>query len=130
MNTVPQRVVRAVGRAMGFRARIVLVVLATATAFALFVVDRSSRYLRDAYSRGATAEAVAVARTFDTDLAPAELRDHAALVRRLDRLRAGNPSVRKASLYALGPDGRGQRIASTARQEIGGAVGVHDLAPI
>ena len=130
MKPVPERVRDAVTRTVGFRARIVLVVFATTTVFALFVVARSTDYLREAYSRGATEQAVALARTFDAELAPAELRDRAALLRRLDRMKAGNPTIRKLSLYVVGPDGRGRRIASTAREDIGLPVAAHDVAPI
>lgn len=130
MKAVPQRVRDAVVRTVGFRARIVLVVFATTTAFALFVEARSSDYLRGAYARGSTAEALSVARTLDAGLAPRELRDRAALLRRLDLVKANNPTVRKLSVYVVGGGGRGRRIASTARDDIGLPVAAHDLAPI
>jgi diguanylate cyclase (GGDEF)-like protein len=130
MSPVPQWVVHALGRSVSFRARVVLVVLATTTAFALFVVDRSSRHLRETYTRAGQTEALSVARSFDAEVAPADMRDRRSVAGRLDRLKAGNPGLRKVSLYVIGRDGRGVRIASTARAEIGRAVGDHDVAPI
>ena len=130
MSPVPQWLAHALGRTVGFRARVVLVVLATTAAFALFVVDRSSRHLRETYTRAGQTEALAVARTFDAELAPADVRNRRAIAGRLDRLKAGNPGLRKVSLYAVGRDGRGVRIASTNRAEIGRAVDDYDVAPI
>lgn len=108
------------------------VVLVTTTGLAVFVVERASDYLRQAYYArgGATEQVFSVARTFDAQLNAGDLRSRASLQRRLDRLRAGNPSLVKASVYVRGRGGRGRRIAATAREEIGRPVSGHDIAPI
>src|SRR5919202_670161 len=126
------RVVSALRRRVGLRARIAAVVLVTPPGLAVFVVDRASHYLRQAYYArgGATEQVFSVARTFDAQLNARDLRAPASLQGRLERLKAGNPSLVKASLYVRDDRGRGRRIASTARQEIGRPVSSHDVAPI
>jgi diguanylate cyclase (GGDEF)-like protein len=126
------RVVDALRRRVGLRTRIVAVVLVTTTVLAFVVVDRASHYLRQAYYArgGATEQVFSVARTFDAELTARDLRAPASLQKRLDRLRASNPSLVKASLYVRDPRGRGRRVAATVREEIGRPVSRHDVAPI
>jgi diguanylate cyclase (GGDEF)-like protein len=132
MSHIFVRVVHALRRRVGLRTRTVAVVLVTTTALAAFVVDRASDYLRQAYyvRGGATEQVFSVARTFDAQLNARDLRSPPSLQRRLDRLKAGNPSLVRASLYVLDARGRGRRIAATAREEVGRPVSSYDVAPI
>jgi diguanylate cyclase (GGDEF)-like protein len=132
MNQILGRVVDALRRRVGLRTRIVVVVLVAITVVAVFVVDRASHYLRQAYYArgGATEQVFSVARTFDGQVDARDLRNHASLRQRLDRLKAGNPSLLKASIYVLDSRGRGRRIAATAPGEVGRPVSSYDVAPI
>src|SRR3954451_75416 len=132
MSQIFVRVVHALRRRVGLRTRIVTVPLVTTVALAAFVVDRASHYLREAYYArgGATEQVFSVARTFDAQVDAPTLRHPASLQQRLDRLKAVNPRLVKASVYVLDARGRGRRIASTARADVGRRVSSHDVAPI
>ena len=132
MNHILGTVVGALRRRVGLRARIVAVVLAATTVVAVFVVDRASHYLRQAYYArgGATEQVFSMARTFDAQVDARSLRRRGSLQERLDRLKGANPRLVKASVYVLDSRGRGRRIAATVRGEVGRPVSSHDVAPI
>ena len=99
------------------RSRIALALLLVAVASALFLAWGSGAELREGYDEAARSEAVAIARSFEAGYSETDLENPVALQRRIEALRARNPRVEEAWVYAR----TGHlllRLASTDRGEL------------
>ncbi len=107
------------------RARVVaaiLVLTGLAGAMALIIPERE---LRESHREAAEVTTIALARAFDAAVAPAALRDPAALQVELARLRDTHRLVIEASVYRA-PGGRVVRTATTGTDELDEPVGGRD----
>ena len=93
----------------GLLLRVTASALAVMALFTAFLVWRSNTSAERAYAGAGEGQLLAIARSFATEIGPGELRDDAAMQRRIDVLLRFNPGGRDRSSSASGAGRAGSR---------------------